>query len=98
MDDGAGDQLREEQNEKRVIEKVEIADFALIGISEQCDFLKREKGDAKREHNLRDKKVEPEKRVQIINEEVDVFEIAENTEISHDGEDEHRSPKTSWRC
>jgi hypothetical protein len=83
----AGDELREEGHEQRVVDEVQPVDLAPVRVHEERDLLKREKRDADRQHDLAQHEVEACDRIEVVHEEVGILEVAQRREVERDAED-----------
>jgi hypothetical protein len=85
--DRTGDELGEEGHKQRVVDEVEPVDPAPIRVNEEGNLLEREERDADRQHDLAQGEVEPPDRIEIVDEEVGILEVAQRREIEHDAAD-----------
>jgi len=84
MDDRTGNQVRKEGDEQQEIAQVVLADDAPADIHEISDLREGKKGYAQRKHDLAQDPVGAEHPVDIVDEEIGVFEIAQQQQIHRD--------------
>ena len=88
---GAGDELGEHDDVEHIVGEPlhRLVDIA-VGIDHVGDGLEREKGDADGQQHLRHRErlqtEYPEKRIQVLHEEVRILEIAQKSETDRDGQ------------
>ena len=87
MDDGAGDELREEGDEERVVGEAVFARLALVRVDQIGDLLEGEEGDGQRQDDGVEVEVGSGEGVEAADGEVGVFEVAEQGEVEEDAED-----------
>src|SRR5581483_8589006 len=86
VDDRAGDQLRKEADEEGKVEEVQPSDSAAICIDEEGDLLERKERDAERQNDPGRMETASGERIEVVDEEIGIFEIAEHRQIAGDPE------------
>ena len=91
MQDRAGEQVREERDEKRVVGKERFLRFAPIDVDQISDLSEREKADAQRQREMKERRRIADQVRRVDEEEVGVFEYPEQCKIRRDSERQHRA-------
>src|SRR5215469_7305509 len=81
MHDRAGNELREEHDEKTVFEKIVLRDVAATCVDEIGDLLEGEEGYAKRKDDVLEGNVRAECRIRRANKKIGVLEIGKDKKI-----------------
>ena len=82
--DGTGDELREEGDVERELERVALhRGVAAVHVNDVAQALKGEEGDADGQRDLRDGDGRAENRVQVLHEKARVFEYRQTAEIQY---------------
>ena len=91
VNDGTGDELREEAYEQRKLEEIVAVDLAAVAVDDVGDLLEREEGDAQGQHNRREYPVEAEQSIDVVDKKVRILEICQHPEISNDAREHQRA-------
>jgi hypothetical protein len=88
MDDGACNQLREEQDEQRIGNERGLGDLLAVGVDQERDLLERDERYAKRQEDLFEACPDVDPGIQIVDEKIEVLEIREGEEVCGDTDGE----------
>jgi hypothetical protein len=80
--------LREEDNEKHIIQQRRHFDVAILDIGQQSNLLEGVKGDRQRHNQSREMEISPEQIGDILHEEVAILEVAKQAQIKPHGQPE----------
>ncbi len=89
VDDGAGNQLREEGHEEGVMQEAVFVGLATIGVDQVGDLLEGEEGDRQRQDDGLQYQVVAEQGVEVVNEEVGVLVVAQQAKIGGNAGDQN---------
>src|ERR1019366_3572321 len=95
MNDGAGNQVREERDEQQEVAQIIFADNSAADIRQVGDLREREERNAQRQDDLAERPTGAKQGVKVADEEVGVFEVAQEQEVGRDTAEQPRSPRTA---
>ena len=81
VDDRPGDELREERDEKRVIEQIVLPGLSPVRIDQKSDLLEREEGDGQRQRQMQQRQRRVRERIDVLEQEIGIFEIAQQRDV-----------------
>jgi hypothetical protein len=80
--------MGKKSDEQGIIEEFSFLDKALVGVYEKGDLGDGEKADSQWQHDMQQRDVETECQVDILEEEIHVFEITKEQDIHNESEDQ----------
>ena len=84
VDDGPGDQLREERHEQSVVDKTDVVGLTAVGVDQVGDLLKGEEGDRKGQDYGAEMVVGSGDEVQVVDEEVGILVVTQEAKVGGD--------------
>jgi hypothetical protein len=81
MDQRPSDQVRKEQHRDDVFPQPQLSELSPIGIHQESDLLEGIERDPKRQYDLQPSRRDAQKRGNVLNQEVGVFEVAQERQI-----------------
>jgi hypothetical protein len=88
MDDRPCEQVRKEGDEEGVVDETIFLSVSFIGIDEVGNLGEGEEADAYRKDNVQQREIENGERIEARNEEIHIFEVNEETQVTDDPDDE----------
>ena len=82
VNNGPGNQLRKESYEQAVVQKIILLCFPTACVKQIGDLLKRKKRDCQRKNDFLKDNITTSQSIDIVNKEVGVLEVSQQTEVS----------------